>query len=57
MKSAFDKFGFMIPITKASYKSCFSDAADMYNSGLKSKNAVSLHIGTTGNNLCFSLKF
>jgi len=46
--------GIMIPITKANYKSCYSNAASIYN---KSKNAVSLHIGTTGNGIGFSLKF
>jgi len=46
--------GIMIPVTKANYKSCYSDAAQIYN---KSKNTVSLHIGTTGNGLGFSLKF
>ena len=46
--------GIMIPITKANYKSCYSDATNIYNN---SKNAVSLHIGMTGNGLGFSLKF
>ena len=46
--------GIMIPITKAKYKSYYSNAAGIYN---KSKNAVSLHIGTTGNGIGFSLKF
>jgi len=46
--------GIMIPITKTKYKSCYSDAASIYN---KSKAAISLHIGITGNGLGFSLKF
>ena len=49
--------GIMIPITKAKYKSCYSDAAWLYNKGLKSTNTVSLHIGTNGNGIGFSLKF
>ena len=48
--------GIMIPITKSSYRDCYSDAANIYNRGL-SKPTVSLHIGTTGNGLGFSLKF
>ena len=43
-----------IPITKASYKSNYSKAAGIYNNGL---NTVSLHIGTTGNGIGFSLNF
>ena len=46
----------MIPITKSNYKLHYSGAAYLYNKGLK-PNAVSLHIGTTGNGLGFSLKF
>ena len=46
--------GIMIPVTKASYKSCYSDAANIYN---KSKNTVSLHIGVTGNGIGFNLIF
>jgi len=49
--------GIMIPITKATYKSCYSDAADTYNRGLQSKTAVSLHIGVTGNGFGLNLKF
>ena len=46
--------GIMIPVTKEKYKSYYYNAAGIYN---KSKNAVSLHIGTTGNGIGFSLKF
>ena len=45
-----------IPITKAKYKSCYSEAVGIYNKGLY-KTSASLHIGTTGNGFGFSLKF
>ena len=43
-------------ITKAKYKSCYSEAVGIYNKGLY-KPSASLHIGTTGNGIGFSLKF
>jgi hypothetical protein len=46
--------GIMVPITKAKYKFCYSNATGIYN---KSKNTVNLHIGTIGNGFGFSLKF
>ena len=46
----------MIPITKAKYKFRYSESASMYNKGLY-KTSASLHIGTTGNGIGFSLKF
>ena len=49
--------GAMIPITKAYYKSHYSDAAKIYNRGLQSKTAVILHIGVTGNGFSLNLKF
>ena len=48
--------GIMIPMTKAKYKSCYSEAVGIYNKGF-STTAVSLKIGTIGNGLGFSLKF
>jgi len=48
--------GILIPVTKAHYKSCYSDAVNTYNKGL-SKTAVSLHIGTTGTGFGLNLKF
>ena len=48
--------GIMIPVTKSHYRDYYSDAAYLYNKGLQ-KPTVSLHIGTTGNGLGFSLKF
>jgi hypothetical protein len=48
--------GIMIPVTKAKYKSYYSDAVDTYNKGLL-KTSVSLHIGATGNGFGISLKF
>ena len=47
--------GIMIPVTKVKYRDCYSEAASIYNKGLY-KTSVSLHIGTTGNGLGFSLK-
>ena len=46
-----------IPITKINYKDYYSDAARIYNRGLQSKTAVSLHIGLTGNGFGLNLKF
>jgi hypothetical protein len=48
--------GIMIPITKAKYKSCYSEAVGIYNKGF-STTAVSLKIGTTDNGIGFSLNF
>ena len=45
-----------IPIIKAKYKSCYSEAVGIYNKDLY-KTSASLHIGTTSNGLGFSLKF
>ncbi|MCL2131310.1 MAG: hypothetical protein FWH36_02455 [Lentimicrobiaceae bacterium] len=44
-------------VTRDKYKSCYSDAVNIYNKGLKTKNTASLHIGATGNGIGFNLNF